>query len=73
MEFNVRFGDPECQVLMLRLESDIIPYLVACARGGLADLPRPVWRDEAVICVVLAANGYPDAPRTGSVITGRRG
>ena len=70
VEFNVRFGDPECQVLMLQLESDIVPYLDACARGGLANLPQPVWRDEAVICVVLAANGYPEAPVTGSVITG---
>ncbi len=70
VEFNVRFGDPECQVLMLRLESDIVPYLLACARGGLAHLPSPVWRDEAVVCVVLAAKGYPDAPQTGAVITG---
>jgi phosphoribosylamine--glycine ligase len=70
VEFNVRFGDPECQVLMLRLDSDIVPYLLACARGDLADLPPPVWRDEAVICVVLAAKGYPQAPQTGAVITG---
>jgi phosphoribosylamine--glycine ligase len=70
VEFNVRFGDPECQVLMLRLESDIVPYLLACARGGLAELPPPEWRDEAVVCVVLAAEGYPDAPATGAVITG---
>ena len=70
IEFNVRFGDPECQVLMLRLESDIVPYLLACARGGLADLPPPHWRDEAVVCVVLAARGYPEAPATGGVITG---
>lgn len=70
VEFNVRFGDPECQVLMLRLESDILPYLLACARGGLNELAPPVWRDDAVICVVLAADGYPDAPVTGSPITG---
>jgi phosphoribosylamine--glycine ligase len=70
VEFNVRFGDPECQVLMLRLESDLVPYLEACALGTLAELPPPVWRDEAAICVVLAANGYPDAPETGSVILG---
>ena len=68
VEFNARFGDPECQVLMLRLQSDVVPYLLAAARGGLADLPAPEWRDEAVICVVLAAQGYPEAPRTGSVI-----
>ena len=55
---------------MLRLESDIVPYLLACARGGLADLPPPAWRDEAVVCVVLAAKGYPEAPQTGAAITG---
>ncbi len=70
VEFNARFGDPECQVLMLRLESDLVPYLLACATGRLAELPAPVWRDEAAVCVVLAARGYPDAPEAGSVIKG---
>ncbi len=70
VEFNVRFGDPECQVLMLRLESDLVPYLVACANGTLAQLPAPVWRDEAAICVVLAADGYPESPVSGSIIRG---
>jgi phosphoribosylamine--glycine ligase len=68
VEFNARFGDPESQVLMLRLESDVLPYLLAVATGGLSDIPPPVWRDEAAICVVLAARGYPDAPEAGSVI-----
>ena len=70
VEFNVRFGDPECQVLMLRLESDLVPYLLACAKGTLAELPPPVWREDAAICVVLAAEGYPERPVTGSVIRG---
>ena len=70
VEFNVRFGDPECQVLMLRLESDLVPYLLAAAEGRLSELPAPAWRNEAAICVVLAAEGYPDAPRAGSVIRG---
>jgi phosphoribosylamine--glycine ligase len=70
VEFNVRFGDPECQVLMLRLESDLVPYLMAAATGQLAAMPAPVWREEAAVCVVMAANGYPDAPRGGSVIGG---
>jgi phosphoribosylamine--glycine ligase len=68
VEFNARFGDPECQVLMMRLESDVVPYLLAAAAGALAEVPAPVWRDEAVICVVLAARGYPEAPKSGSVI-----
>jgi len=70
VEFNVRFGDPECQVLMLRLQSDVLAYLYAAATGALRSLPAPQWRSDAVICVVLAANGYPDAPRSGSVILG---
>lgn len=69
VEFNVRFGDPECQVLMLRLESDLVPYLLACAQGRLAELPPPVWRDEAAVCVVLAAEGYPGTPKAGGEIT----
>ena len=70
IEFNARFGDPECQVLMLRLESDLLPYLHAAAVGGLAALPPPVWRDEAAVCVVLAARGYPEAPHAGGRIEG---
>jgi phosphoribosylamine--glycine ligase len=70
VEFNARFGDPECQVLMLRLNSDLLPFLLAAATGKLADMPQPAWRDETVICVVLAARGYPGKPRTGSVIEG---
>jgi phosphoribosylamine--glycine ligase len=73
VEYNARFGDPECQVLMLRLESDLVPYLYAAAKGELASLPAPVWRDEAAICVVLAAKGYPDDPQKGSVIRGSGG
>jgi phosphoribosylamine--glycine ligase len=73
IEFNVRFGDPECQVLMLRLESDLVPFLVACANGRLGEATPPVWRDEAAICVVLAAQGYPGTPRTGDVIAGAEG
>jgi len=70
VEFNVRFGDPECQVLMLQLQSDIAPYLLAAATGRLGELPAPAWSGEAAICVVLAAAGYPDAPQPGAVIAG---
>ena len=70
VEFNVRFGDPECQALMLRLESDLVPYLMACATGTLGDLPEPAWRDEAAVCVVLAARGYPGKPKSGGEIKG---
>jgi phosphoribosylamine--glycine ligase len=70
VEFNVRFGDPECQVLMLRLESDLVPYLQACASGTLRTMPAPVWRDDAAVCVVMAANGYPETPKSGGEIRG---
>jgi len=70
VEYNARFGDPECQVLMLRLEDDLLPWLAGAARGQLAGRPQPVWRDEAAVCVVLAADGYPDSPVTGGQIRG---
>jgi len=70
VEYNARFGDPECQTLMLRLESDLVPLLLAAAQGELANAAPPVWREEAAICVVLAAQGYPDAPVTGGLIQG---
>jgi phosphoribosylamine--glycine ligase len=69
LEFNVRFGDPECQPLMARLESDAIELFHACATGRLdhADIR---WRNEAAMTVVLAAAGYPESPRKGDEITG---
>jgi phosphoribosylamine--glycine ligase len=70
VEFNARFGDPECQVLMLRLKSDLLPLLYACATGDLANAPVPEWHNDAAICVVLAAKGYPDSPEAGTVIAG---
>jgi phosphoribosylamine--glycine ligase len=70
VEYNARFGDPECQTLMLRLKSDFLPLLAAAAEGRLATAPAPVWRDETAVCVVMAADGYPEAPKTGSVIRG---
>jgi phosphoribosylamine--glycine ligase len=70
VEYNARFGDPECQVLMLRLKSDLVPLLYAAARGELSTAQIPQWHNEAAICVVLAAKGYPEAPQTGSIING---
>lgn len=70
VEYNARFGDPECQVLMLRLKSDLVPYLLAAAKGGLKNLPAPEWHADAAVCVVYAARGYPDSPIGGSTIRG---
>ena len=67
LEFNVRFGDPECQVLMMRLKSDLLPALVAAADGQLGHFDLR-WHDDAAVAVVLAANGYPDTPEKGTVI-----
>ena len=69
IEYNCRFGDPECQVLMMRLKSDIVPALIACADGGLKHLDLR-WSDDAALTVVMAANGYPDAYKKGSEVRG---
>ncbi len=68
IEYNVRFGDPECQTLMRRLNSDLAPVLLAAAKGELASAAPLEWSDEHAVTVVYAANGYPDLPLTGSVI-----
>lgn len=67
IEYNTRFGDPECEVLMPRLKSDIVPALLA-ACDGMLDQVDLRWRDEAALTVVLAAKGYPAKPESGSVI-----
>jgi phosphoribosylamine--glycine ligase len=58
IEYNVRFGDPECQVLMMRLKSDLLPLLYAAATGTLANVSAE-WRDEVALTVVMASKGYP--------------
>ena len=70
IEFNCRFGDPETQVVLPRLASDVLPLLAACAEGRLAELPAPVWSDEACVGVVAASGGYPGAYAKGLPITG---
>ncbi len=68
-EYNCRFGDPECQVLMMRLKSDILPALIASADGGLKHFDLR-WSNDTALTVVMAAKGYPDAYRKGSEIRG---
>ncbi|MEQ1809291.1 MAG: phosphoribosylamine--glycine ligase [Terricaulis sp.] len=70
IEFNVRFGDPECQTLMRRMKSDLAPVLLLAAQGELAGAPKVVWDDQPAVTVVYAAQGYPDEPLKGSVIRG---
>jgi phosphoribosylamine--glycine ligase len=67
IEYNVRFGDPECQVLMMRLKDDILVLLNASVDGQLAHMSAR-WRDDAALTVVLAAKGYPASPVTGTLI-----
>lgn len=69
IEYNCRFGDPECQVLMMRLSTDIVPLLLACAEGNLAN-QSAIWRREVALTVVLAAQGYPGSYEKGSLISG---
>ena len=70
IEYNARFGDPECQVLMMRLESDLLQLICAAAKGKLADEEPPVFADEPALTIVIAANGYPGSPEKGGAIAG---
>jgi tRNA threonylcarbamoyl adenosine modification protein (Sua5/YciO/YrdC/YwlC family) len=70
IEFNARFGDPETQALLFRLESDLVPLLVGAAEGRLPDESPPVRFGDPSVCVVLASEGYPRAYPTGREITG---
>jgi len=69
VEYNARFGDPECQVLMLRMKSDILPALIACADGQLKNFSLR-WFDEVALTVIMATRGYPGDYGKGSVIEG---
>ena len=69
VEYNVRFGDPECQVLMMRLGAQVLDLLIAASEGRLNDV-KPNWADDHAVTVVLAAKGYPDAYEKGTVIGG---
>jgi len=70
IEYNARFGDPECQVLMMRLKSDLVELLLACAENRLAAIQPPRFADDVALTVVMAANGYPGTPEQGGRIDG---
>ncbi len=69
LEFNARFGDPECQPLLMRMKSDIVPVLMAVADGDISGV-NIEWHDKAAVCVVMASQGYPADYRKGDEITG---
>ncbi len=70
IEFNARFGDPETEVVLARLKTPLGGLLLAAATGTLSEHPPLDWHDDAAVCVVIAAAGYPGPPRTGEIITG---
>ena len=70
IEYNARFGDPECQVLMMRLESDLGELLLACAENRLGSVEPPRFSADTALTVVIAAQGYPGTPAKGGAITG---
>jgi phosphoribosylamine---glycine ligase len=70
LEYNCRFGDPECQPLLMRLKSDIVDILDAVVDGCLDQIQTPEWDPRPAICVVMASQGYPGEYQTGQPITG---
>ena len=70
LEYNVRFGDPECQPLLMRLQSDLLDILEATVDGRLNEIDPPIWDPRPAICVVMASQGYPGEFEKGRVITG---
>ncbi|MFN3517335.1 MAG: phosphoribosylamine--glycine ligase, partial [Novosphingobium sp.] len=70
IEYNCRFGDPECQVLMLRYQGDLAELMLATAEGRLGTVPPPRFADQTALTVVMAAEGYPGLPRKGGAIDG---
>ena len=70
LEFNARFGDPETQPLLFKMESDLLPILAACAEGDLASAGTISWKKGVALCVVIASRGYPAKPEKGKLIRG---
>jgi len=70
LEFNARMGDPECQPIMMRMESDLYEYVDAAVEGRLGSMPPIEWKDQTAVCVVMAARGYPGGYEKGGVIEG---
>jgi len=68
IEYNARFGDPECQVLMTRFDGDLAALMLAVATGKLSEAAAPSFSPDTALTVVMAANGYPDVPQKGGAI-----
>ena len=70
LEYNVRMGDPECQPILMRMNSDLFQYLNACVNDTLEKMPPISWKNKSAVCVVLASNGYPESYPKGDEISG---
>lgn len=70
MEYNVRFGDPECQGLMMRLQSDLLEVMLAICDGKLSETPELKWSNQSSLTVVMASSGYPGSFYRDTVISG---
>lgn len=70
LEYNARMGDPECQPILIRMDSDLFEYLKASCDGTLAKLPAISWKKQSAVCLVLASKGYPESYPTGDEISG---
>jgi phosphoribosylamine--glycine ligase len=70
IEFNARFGDPETQAVLVRMKSDIVPFLLAVAQGTLQEQKQIEWYNKSAVCVVMASGGYPESYKLGHVISG---
>jgi phosphoribosylamine--glycine ligase len=70
LEFNARFGDPETQPILFRMESDLLPVIAACAEGDLHKTGPMQWKKAVAVCVVVASGGYPERPEKGKLIKG---
>jgi phosphoribosylamine--glycine ligase len=70
LEYNARMGDPECQPITMRMDFDLYDYLVASVNGTLSLLPKPIWKKQSAVCVVLASEGYPESFPKDEEITG---
>jgi phosphoribosylamine--glycine ligase len=70
LEYNVRMGDPECQPIIMRMDSDLYDYLFASTKGTLSTLPQIKWKKQSAVCIVLASKGYPEAYPNNEEISG---
>lgn len=68
IEYNVRFGDPECQAMLVRMDTDLLPILIAAREGKLSQFDLS-WDQKSTVCIVMAADGYPESPKKGTVIS----